>query len=163
MTSFQLDQCLDSKRFVRDCAAEGLCRVLRLPADLRDAKDPDLLQGLMAADNPLLTFDRALPHDHTPSIPRAHPGILIVSNYPEPQTMTVKIAQRILSRFKSSFVKWHEVDWSNSVVEVTTIGVEVWHVAGSQLVRDEHLAYDSPDWTERLLEIVSQNASIDAT
>ena len=147
--------------FVRDCAAEGMCRALRLPAELRDAEDPELLRALMAADNPLLTFDRALPHDHTGSIPDAHPGILIVSNYPDPQTMTVKIAQRILSRFKNSFVKWHEVDWNNSVVELTTIGVEVWHVVQSQSVRDEYLAYDSPHWDEKVLEVISKNASVD--
>lgn len=162
MTSFQLDQCLDSKRFVRDCAAEGLCRVLRLPPDLRGAEDPGLLASLMGADNPLLTFDRALPHDHTGSIPDAHPGTLKVSNYPEPQTMTVKTAQRVLSRFGDSFVKWYEVDWSNSVVELATIGVEVWHVHQSQLVGDGYLAYESPDWNEKLLEIVSQNARVDS-
>jgi hypothetical protein len=163
MTSFQLDQCLDSKRFVRDCAAEGQCRLLRLPADLRNAEDPELLELLLAAENPLLTFDRALPHDHTGSIPRTHPGILIVSNYPEPQTMTVKIAQRILARFKKTFVKWHEVDWSNSIMEVTTIAVGVWHVDESHLIRDCYLSYDSPNWADQLFAIVSRNASIDAT
>lgn len=137
--------------------------MLRLPAHLRDAEDPELLQSLMAAANPLLTFDRALPHDHTVSIPSTHPGILIVSNYPEPQTMTVKIAQRIMRRFKNSFVRWHDVDWSNSVVEITTIGVETWHLHGLQLVRDEYLTYDSLDWAEKLFEIILQNASIDAT
>lgn len=162
MTSFQLDQCLDSRRFVRDCAAEGLCGVLRLPADLRGVEDPELLESLMTRENPLLTFDRALPHDHTGSIPRRYPGILIVSNYPEPQTMTVKIAQRILSRFKRSLFNWHEVDWSNSVVEITTIGTEIWHVHQSQLIRDEYFAFDSPDWTKKLLDILSRNASFDA-
>lgn len=158
MTSFQLDQCLDSKRFVRGCAVEGLCRVLRLPSDLRDAEDPELLQSLMATENPLLTFDRTLPHDHTSAIPKTHPGILVVSNFPERQTMTIRIAQRVLKRFKDSFVKWHEVDWGNSVVEITTIGVEVWHVVGSRLVGDEYLEFDLPNWTEKLLTIIEQNA-----
>ena len=117
----------------------------------------------MAAENPLITFDRALPHDHTASIPQRHPGILIVSNYPEPQTMTVKIAQRVLSRFKNSFPKWHEVEWSNSVAELTTIGVEVWHVVGSQLARDEYLAFDTPDWVDKLIHVVLQNASLYVT
>jgi hypothetical protein len=57
MTHFQLDQCFDSKRFVRECAREGFCEVARLPAELRNAEDPELLSQLMVADRPLLTFE----------------------------------------------------------------------------------------------------------
>ncbi len=97
MTTFQLDQCLDSKRFAHDCAAEGLCGTLRLPPSLRNAADPDLLTALMTGSHPLVTFDRALPKEHTSFISESHPGILIISNYPAPQTMTIRIAQRVLS------------------------------------------------------------------
>ena len=34
MTTFPLDQCLDSKRFAHDCDDEGLCHTLRLPPTL---------------------------------------------------------------------------------------------------------------------------------
>ena len=47
MTAFQLDQCLDSKRFARDCAAQALCHTARLPPSLRNADDPELLRALM--------------------------------------------------------------------------------------------------------------------
>jgi hypothetical protein len=40
MITFQLDQCLNSRRFARDCAAESLCKTLRLPPMLVDVKDP---------------------------------------------------------------------------------------------------------------------------
>ena len=162
MTTFQLDQCLDSKRFARECAAEGLCQTFRLPPTLRDADDPQLLRALMVAPNPLVTFDRALPHEHTASVPLRHPGIIVISNYPAPQTMTVRIAQRVLGRFKAVFPQWHLVPWTNSVVEVTTIGVEVWHVDAYRLIRDAYLAFDSADWQTRLTNILHQNSQSDS-
>ena len=82
MIAFQLDQCLDSKRFARDCAVEGLCQLLRLPPALRDVDDPELLPPLMVGVNPLVTFDRALPHEHTSSIPEHHPGIIVSATSP---------------------------------------------------------------------------------
>jgi hypothetical protein len=157
---FQLDQCLDSKRFVRDCAAEGRDQPLRLPSDLRDAEDPQLLRSLMANQNPLVTFDRALPHLHTAFIPGGHPGIIILSNYPQPQTMTIRIAQRLLSRLKSAFSAWDRVSWANSVVEFTTIGAEVWHVDQGRLARDAYLAFDAEDWPGQLSNVLSQNAQL---
>jgi hypothetical protein len=162
MTTFQLDQCLDSKRFARDCAAEGLCQTARLPPALRDADDPEILRALMGAPCPLVTFDRALPHDHAASIPSQHPGIIVISNYPAPQTMTVRIAQRILGRLKAAFPPWHRVAWTNSVVEVTTIGIEVWHVDGRRLARDIYLAFDSADWQSQLTRVLEQNARLGA-
>jgi hypothetical protein len=158
MTTFQLDQCLDSKRFARDCADQGLCQTFRLPPSLRDAEDPELLRALMAAPSPLVTFDRALPHDHTAFIPSQHPGIIVISNYPALQTMTVRIAQRVLGRCKAAFPQWHLVAWTNSVVEITTIGVDVWHVQDNRLVRDTYLAFDSADWQMRLTSALEQNA-----
>jgi hypothetical protein len=161
MTTFQLDQCLDSKRFARDCAAQGLCQTARLSPSLRDADDPELLRALMVSPRPLVTFDRTLPHEHTASIPAQHPGIIVISNYPAPQTMTVRIAQRVLGRFKAAFHEWHIAAWSNSVVEVSTIGVEVWHVDGQRLVRDTYLGFDSADWQSRLTSVLQRNSRLD--
>ena len=158
MTTFQLDQCLDSKRFAHDCVAEGLCRTLRLPSSLRNAADPDLLAALMTGSHPLVTFDRALPEEHSQFIPESHPGILIVSNSPAPQTMTVCIAQRVLSRFKIAVPNWHEAVWQNSIVELTSVSVEVWHVADKQLVHDGYYAFDTPDWPTLLFTVLTQNA-----
>lgn len=156
MITFQLDQCLDSKRFARDCAAEGLCRTQRLPPLLRGAKDPELLLALMAGANPLVTFDRALAHDHASSIPGEHPGIIVISNFPAHQT--IRIAQRVLSRFKTIFSDWHQVPWANSVVELTTIGVEVWQVTRGRLVRNVYLPFDSVDWQMRLSSVFQRNS-----
>ncbi len=157
MTTFQLDQCLDSKRFARDCTTEGRCRILRLPRSLHDVNDPVLLQTLMAAPNPLLTFDRALPRDHTAFIPDRHPGLLVISNFPAPQTLTIRIAQQLLQRFKSAFPDWDQVSWNNSVVEITTLGVEVWHVAQGHLINEDYLVFDAVDWQARLREVLQRN------
>jgi hypothetical protein len=158
MTTFQLDQCLDSKRFVRDCAAEGRCETVRLPRSLHDAVDPELLQKLMATPNPLVTFDRPLPRDHTAFIPERHPGLLVISNFPAPQTMTIRIAQRVLKRFKAEFSDWDQMSWSNSVVEITSLGVEVWHVEQGHLIRDDYFSFDSADWQARLRNLLHDNA-----
>jgi hypothetical protein len=114
----------------------------------------------MVAPSPLVTFDRALPHEHTASIPALHPGIIVISNYPAPQTMTVRIAQRILARFKVALPEWHSVAWTNSVVEVTSIGVELWHIDGPRLVQDTYLAFDSADWQNRLMSALQRNSRL---
>ena len=158
MTTFQLDQCLDSKRFARDCADEGRCRTLRLPPSLRNAEDPELLTALMTGFNPLVTFDRELPHEHAQFIPASHPGIVIVSNDPSPQTMTVRIAQRVLARFKAALPDWHESIWKNSVVEITSDAIEVWHVEGTRLIPDGYFAFDHTDWPTVLRTLLDRNA-----
>ena len=158
MTTFQLDQCLDSKRFAHDCAVEGLCHTRRLPPSLRNVADPELLAALMTGSHPLVTFDRALPKQHTRFIPESHPGILIASNYPAPQTMTVRIAQRVLSRFKIAAPSWHEAVWKNSIVELTSVGVEVWHVTTKELVSDGYCSFEMPDWPAKLIALLTQNA-----
>ena len=158
MTAFQLDQCLDSKRFARECAAEGFCQTLRLPPALRNAEDAQLLTVLMADPNPLLTFDRTLPDEHTSSIPDQHPGIIVVTNFPAPQTLTIQIAQRVLNRFKTFFPAWHQVSWRNSIVELTTIGIEVRHVANGRLVKDVYFSFDEADWAARLLTTLQRNS-----
>jgi hypothetical protein len=158
MTTFQLDQCLNSKRFATDCAAEGKCGTTRLPRSLHDVQDPELLQALMATPNPLVTFDRALPRDHTPFVPDRHPGLLVVSNFPAPQTMTIRIAQQVLRSFKAALPDWDQLVWRNSVVEITSIGVESWHVEQGRLVRDGYFSFDSPGWQTQLRDILQLNA-----
>ena len=159
MIVFQLDQCVDSKRFARDCTSEGLCQTLRLSSSLRNAEDPELLSSLMAGTHPLVTFDRALPHDHTAYIPDLHPGILVVSNFPAPQTMTIRIAQQTLGRFKTAFPIWHQAGWNNSVVETTSLAVDVWHVEQRQLVHDAYLSFDTLDWQTPLQTVLRQNST----
>ena len=158
MTTFQLDQCLDSKRFAQECAADGVCGTLRLPPSLRNAADPELLTALMASSHPLVTFDRSLPHEHTRFIPESHPGILIVSNFPAPQTMTIRIAQRVLSRFKREAPNWHEAVWRNSIVELTSLGVELSHVADNRLVPDGYYSFDTLNWSTSFFAVLTQNA-----
>ncbi len=158
MIAFQLDQCLDSKRFVRDCNAEGLCQIHRLPPSLRGKEDPELLSVVMPGNYPLVTFDRALPHNHTQFIPESNSGIVVLINYPSLQTMTISIGQKVLRQFKSAFPDWYRLTWRNSIVEVTSIGVTVWHVAGGKLIRDTYQARAADGWQSRLAVILKANA-----
>ena len=119
---------------------------------------PRHVGALMTGSHPLVTFDRALPEEHSQFIPESHPGILIVSNYPAPQTMTVRIAQRVLSRFKIALPNWHKAVWQNSIVELTSVGVEVWHVADKQLVHDGYYSFDTSEWPTLLFTLLTQNA-----
>ena len=77
----------------------------------------------------------------TESVPYRFPGVPPGYEYlPDclgQRALTVSIAQKVLRRFKAGFPEWHQVAWRNSVVEITSIGVQVWHVQGGKLVRDE--------------------------
>jgi hypothetical protein len=72
--------------------------------------------------------------------------------------VAVRIAQRVLARFKAAFPQRHLVAWTNSVVEITTIGVQVWPAQGNRLVRDTYLAFNSDDWQTRRTSALEQNA-----
>ena len=72
--------------------------------------------------------------------------------------MTISIAQRVLQRFKVTFPDWHRISWANSVVEITTLGVEVWHVVRGRLVQDAYVGFDTADWPSRLLNILEENS-----
>ena len=87
------------------------------------------------------------------------PSVLRNTEDPELlRTLTVSIAQKVLRRFKAGFAEWHRVAWRNSVVEVTSIGVQVWHVESGKLVRNEYLAFDPPGWQERLIAALEENS-----
>ena len=116
MRTFQLDQCLDSKRFARECTAQGLCRTARLPPSLRDADDPELLEALMVAQNPLVTFDRALPCDHIASIPAQHPGILVII---EITTSDVEVWHVDVHRLvRDTYLGFDSTDWQSRLTSV---------------------------------------------
>ena len=96
MITFQLDECVNSKKLVQRCDEEGLCKVYRFPSFMRGAgiKDPEVFDSLLPKGKPLLTTDNALLDEHLDSIPEKHPGIIIVSNSASVlQTLTIKRVQ----------------------------------------------------------------------
>jgi hypothetical protein len=159
MSTFQLDQNIDDRRVVEACSAEGHGEALRLPSALRDLEDPALLAVVMAGNSPLVTLDRCLPRDHSPHIPDANPGIVVVTNYPRRhQTMTSTLALRILAALKGRIPSWHEAPLNNSVLEVTAEGVGVSHVQRGIFVFDGYYEYSDPGWLGNLQAALQVNA-----
>src|SRR5271154_1612318 len=100
MNTFQLDECLNDKRFQADCEAGGLAKVYRYPRALRGQEDSVVLSTLLRRPNPLLTKDRDMPDQHVSSIPETHPGLVVIANAPDvPQTITMPGVRKILADF----------------------------------------------------------------
>jgi hypothetical protein len=159
MTTFQLDECLNSKKLVLGCAQEGLCQVFRFPSDMKGLKDPEMLNQLLPKGNPLITTDFALLDEHLNSIPEYHPGIILIANSESvPQTLTIKKVQTILRKFKTKFSQWHQVFWQNSIVCITQDSVNVLHIEAGYLKEDGYLTYQSIDWEKTLEDLLYQNA-----
>ena len=160
MNTFQFDQCFNDKKVIKACTDEGLANALRLPRDLHDKSDPELLGTLMKSANPLVTLDRALPAEHAASIPSANPGIVVV-NYSRdvPRTITTREAARILRQFKDRLSNWNELSLQNSILEITEKSVEIWHIEASIRVHDGYLEFDNDNkWIDSFLLLLKQNA-----
>ncbi len=158
MITFQLDECLNSKKFVLGCAQEGLCKVFRFPSDMKGLKDPEMLNQLLPRKLPLVTTDFALLDEHLNSIPEYHPGIILIANSENvPQTLTIKKVQAILRKFKTKFSQWYQVSWQNSIVCITQDSVNVLHIEDSHLKNDGYFTYQSLDWDKILEDILCQN------
>jgi len=160
MATFQLDECLSARKLLRACAAEGVATVRPMPRRLKGSLDPTILATFMPAMSPLLTVDAAIADEHCGDIPDHHPGIVIIANAPTvPQTMTVSIAQRILSRLKKDFREWHRTDLRNSILRVTQDGVEVSRVIDGSLQGRLVISFSELNWTEKLSEVLRENAA----
>lgn len=161
MTTFQLDECLNSKKLVQGCTQEGLCNVFRFPSDMKGLKDPEMLTQLLPKGNPLVTTDIALLDEHLDSIPKYHPGIIIIANSESvPQTLTIKKVQAILRKLKTKWSQWYQVSWQNSIVCLTQDSVKILHLEDNHLKEDGYFTYQAPDWEENiLLQVLYRNAN----
>ena len=164
MTTFLLDQNVNKKSLAESCNREGLVVVRRFPRQWQrfpgGFKDPELLPIVMAGQEPLLTNDRNIARDHCSYIPALNPGIIIISLCKG----TIKPLgkgdiERIIRKFKQLFSQWHTVKWNNSIVEVTQLGVEVWHIEVGTLRRDAYAAFNDPDWVSAISVALSKNAA----
>ena len=73
-------------------------------------------------------------------MPEIHPGVVIIHNgFGNPQTITMKIIQKILAKFKERFPDWYQVDLRNSIVELTPDTVELQHIEAWQLIPDANM------------------------
>jgi hypothetical protein len=159
MTTFQLDECLNSKKLALGCAQEGLCKVFRFPSEMKGLKDPEMLNSLLPKGNPLITTDFALLNEHLNAIPDSHPGIILIANSKSvPETLTIKKVQAILKKFKTQFSQWHQVSWQNSIVCITQDSINVLHIEGGHIKDDGYFTYQSLDWDKKLEDTLCKNA-----
>ena len=160
MSTFQLDQNIDDSRVVQACSAEGHGEAVRLPPSLRNALDPELLSVVMVGPCPLVTLDRSLPREHAAHIPDRNPGMVVVTNYPKRfQTMTSRIALRVLANLKCSFPAWYDCPLANSILEVTGEGVAVGHVLRGVYITDGYFEFTADTWPAALQTVLQQNAT----
>jgi len=158
MITYQVDQCADSKQFVRACKEQGLVDIKRFPHELRDHQDPEVLAGILPSDRTLVTTDREIHIRHAAHIPEHHSGILIIADTSSPNTLTIRGVMRILSEFKSGFGEWHTVSLHNVVVELTKSSVEVSKVANGVVQRVAFVGLDQPNWLATLLAALGTRA-----
>ena len=159
MTTFQLDENANSRKFADECVRQGLCGVRRFPSSLRGTKDADLLPQLMSASYPLLTFDRQIAQNNSEQIPERNPGILIVTDPGSVHTLTVETARNILLNFKTVFTEWHKVSWRNSIVAISPSSVEVSRLAAGQLTTTLMLQLADHNVARRLSKTLQENKS----
>lgn len=158
MNLFQVDQCMDSKRFVESCASAGVADVRRFPRRRAGQKDPEILRAVLSTGRTLITTDRGIHIEHAAHFPEIHPGVVIVAVISPGKTLTTRQVARILSHFKQAFPEWHRVTLRNSVVEVTEVGVEVWKVGRGMVDRSGYLDFQQTDWQSKLIRLLDENA-----
>jgi hypothetical protein len=158
MIVYQVDQCMNSRRFIETCTGQGLVGVRSFPRGLKGRKDPEVLRNLLPSGCPLLTTDRTIHFDHASEIPGSHPGILIVANVVQIATLTTRSAMCVLAEFKKTFPNWYDTPLKNSVVELTEVAAEVWRVERGQVKRVAYIAFAEPGWQERLVSVLQENA-----
>lgn len=150
MITYQLDQCVDSRRLVETCTHEGNVDVRRFPWHLKDQPDDRVLAELLPCGCPILTTDREIHFNWSASIPDEHPGILIVANSSPAKTMTRRGVMAILERFKMALPTWQSMAPRNLVVELTDKSVEVWRVRQGQVGRVGFVQLEAADWIGQL-------------
>ena len=159
MTSYQVDECLNSKKLVRACAEEGLVNVRRCPERLKQCDDPVVLQDVLPSEWSLVTTDREIHFEHGEFIPAEHSGIVIVATCQSPRTLGIKDVISILRKFKAAFPDWHAVSPRNSVMEITEQSAEVWRVVDGIAQRIGLFEFNALGWQDSMRSLLAQNAS----
>ena len=178
MPNFQLDECLNDADFARLCVNEAEAKKISginvnlLPDSLHGEDDDIVLAQLMKRDGTLLTKDRKIASEHSNAIPNSNPGIVIIANAPgSVRTMSVKQVEKILSEFKSNYTEWHALSFKNSIIEISQIGIEIWHVSDGKLIHDRFVAFSEQTdyigkekdvgkkWDELLVVALTENTN----
>ncbi|HUY35142.1 MAG TPA: hypothetical protein VMV69_20525 [Pirellulales bacterium] len=162
MAGYQLDECMDYKRLALACQRQGLTTVYRFPRSLKTrigTKDPEVVERLLPKGRALLTSDRTFADDNAGVIDEGHPGIVIVANFAK-KPLRSKDVERTLATFKGRFPDWPNIDPSNSVIEISEIGVQVSRVLDHKVEICALLTLDMPDWIERFRRALTFNINL---
>ncbi len=159
MSTFQVDQCLNSREFVEACNRQGLVEVWRFPRRLQDKKDPEVLAEILPSGRTLLTADREIHWNHAAHIPQGHSGIIIIAGASPWHSITKRDVMRILAMLKDRLASWHEISLRDLIVEVTDSSVEAWRVVHGAVMRVAFVQFAQPDWQAVLLAVLKQTGS----
>jgi len=127
VTTFQLDESFDMKKFAERCSTEGRCKMERFPPSLRGKKDFEWFPILLAHDAPILTtdFQIALHPDNRQAIPARNSGIIVIKPKIAESGFGSKRAIPLIDKFKLAFPEWSNLNWSDAYVEITDVDVYV--------------------------------------
>ena len=155
MTVYQLDECINSKRFASDCEANAAVRVWRYPNSLRGrgASDAEMLATLLQKGNPILTTDLRLLSEWSDQIPDVHPGIVVVGHTP----LQERFVRRVLAHVKSGIPGWASIPISNSILTISEVGVEVHRVHAGVTMRIGRVEFNDSTWSHTLLALLRAN------
>lgn len=155
MTDFQLDQNLNARRMADACNAEGLCTLRRLPKRLINKTDDIVLRDLLGRDATLITADRRIVDENPSDIPPRNPGVVVVRLKVATRTLTARLADEMIRRFKDSFPEWHRTDWSRLFLEITDQDIYIARLASSDTSGGRTLRFDEPDFAAELSQTIA--------
>jgi hypothetical protein len=158
VTTFQLDESFDMRKFAKRCSTEGRCKMERFPPNLRGKKDFEWLPILLANDAPILTtdFGIAIHADNRQAIPSRNSGIIVVKPKIPESGFGSKRAIPLIDKFKLAFPEWSNLNWSDTYVEITDVDVYVRSFVDPHQKSGETVSYDNEDFTVRLIKAVAK-------
>jgi hypothetical protein len=160
MITFQLDECLNDRAFAQECTQGGLAIAWRFPNALRGVPDDEVISVLLKSDRPFVTKDRGFVRDHIASMPRNHPGVIIIhQGDTNPHTMTVRLVKRILGGFKERFSDWHKTELRNTIVELTQDNIRLSHITDQRVVVDVELPLQEERLADLIAQVLTRNAA----
>ena len=158
MTTFQLDESFDMRKFAERCSVEGRCKMERFPPSLRGKKDFEWFPILLANDAPILTTDFriALLPDNRQAIPARNSGIIVIKPKIPESGFGSKRAIPLIDKFKLAFPEWSNLNWANAYVEITDVDMYVRSFVDQHQISGETVSYDNVNFTVRLTTAVAE-------
>lgn len=162
MKQVQVDKNSFARKLVDSCNTQNLVRCCRLPRNLNDADDSEIIAFAKSKDRLLLTYDRPIAYQNAELLSSGGPGILIIE-YPDSDSqvrkMAVKTAMQMLKKFKEQFPDWHLANWSNSIIHLQPKAVWVNHAADGAVILDGIADRTKSQWQVLLQDMLATNAA----